>query len=327
MWPIQRPPSQVSAREGDLAARRRGRRRTSSRPCRRRSDRCALVGALGLRVGERRHRRHRRPRADRVDRPLDHLLRRATRRRTTSRRRCGPARPASRRSRSSVAQVRLHQRLQRGVDRGRGRAPVLADDRVQPVRERVRDPRPFAPRAARATRSSCAGLTIDQSRQTATASAPEALRVSAIAASDARLVERDEDAALGVDALRGSRTSGSAGRTAADTGSGGTARACRPRAASRTSGNPSVVKNAVRAVLPSTIAFVARVVPYVKTSVCASSSGTVRPSSGASCCEPLARCSRTRARTSVSALARCSTPASSATTTSVNVPPVSTEIR
>ncbi len=43
------------------------------------------------------------------------------------------------------------------------------------------------------------------------------------------------------------------------------------------SGKPSVVKNAVRAVVPSTIAFVARVVPYVSTSVCASSSPTASP--------------------------------------------------
>ena len=44
----------------------------------------------------------------------------------------------------------------------------------------------------------------------------------------------------------------------------------------------SVVKKAVRAVFPSTIAFVARVVPYVKTSVRASSSPGATPSSGAS---------------------------------------------
>ena len=50
-----------------------------------------------------------------------------------------------------------------------------------------------------------------------------------------------------------------------------------PSRTSRMSGKPSVVKNAVRAVLPSTIAFVARVVPYVSTSVCASSSSTESP--------------------------------------------------
>ena len=35
-------------------------------------------------------------------------------------------------------EVALHQRLERGVDRGRRRAPVLAHDRVELVRERVR---------------------------------------------------------------------------------------------------------------------------------------------------------------------------------------------
>ena len=50
-----------------------------------------------------------------------------------------------------------------------------------------------------------------------------------------------------------------------------------PSRTSRMSGKPSVVKKAVRAVLPSTIAFVARVVPYVSTSVWASRASTESP--------------------------------------------------
>jgi hypothetical protein len=40
---------------------------------------------------------------------------------------------------AEAAQVVGHQRLQRGVDAGRRGAPVLADRRVELVRQRVRD--------------------------------------------------------------------------------------------------------------------------------------------------------------------------------------------
>ena len=111
------------------------------------------------------------------------------------------------------------------------------------------------------------------------ARAPRAL---AIASSDALLVERQEDVALRVDALADLEGQVARDVRAADTGSWRNGSSLPPSRSSRTSGKPSVVKKAVRAVRPSTIALVARVVPYVKTSVRASSSGTVRPSSGAS---------------------------------------------
>ena len=85
------------------------------------------------------------------------------------------------------------------------------------------------------------------------------------------------------------------------------------------------MKKAVLAVVPSTIAFVERVVPYVNTSVCASSSSTLSLSSGAIWARPCRIPSYARSRL-VSALPIRRCPRSSSTTTSVNVPPVSTEI-
>ena len=87
-----------------------------------------------------------------------------------------------------------------------------------------------------------------------------------------------------------------------------------------------MTKNAVRAVLPSTIAFVERVVPYEKTSVSASSVSTGSPSSPATGSSAARMPANARSRV-VGALPIRSAPSAAATTTSVKVPPVSTEIR
>ena len=125
----------------DRRRRRRARRRRSCRPCRRRSDH-------GRRSPPRRTSARPRAPSTAPSRSSRSAARSppaaARRRRTTSRRRRARRSPAARRSLLQRPQVVLHQRLQRGVDRRRGRPPVLADDRVQLVRERERHLRPLA---------------------------------------------------------------------------------------------------------------------------------------------------------------------------------------
>ena len=125
------------------------------------------------------------------------------------------------------------------------------------------------------TRCSCDGLTIDQSRQTAIAStpSPRACAIASTTVSSSRARNGSPSASMR------SRISNVSQRGTYGMGYGSclNGSGLPPSRISRMSGKPCVVKNAVRAVLPSTIAFVARVVPYVSTSVCASSSPTESP--------------------------------------------------
>ena len=126
-------------------------------------------------AGDRRHRRARVDRVDRAARDVVEVQHSAERRHDEQ-----LAREARRAQIAlHLAQVRLHQRLERRVDRRRRGAPVLADDRVQPVRERVRDARELLARSARRSASSCAGLAIDHSSETATASTSASLELRA----------------------------------------------------------------------------------------------------------------------------------------------------
>ena len=95
---------------------------------------------FGLGIGDAGERRHRRARLDHEDRPVGdvlHMHQAAGDR--ADQQLAGEARGAE--VVAERAQMALHEGLQRGVDRGRGRARVFAQDRVEPVRERVGHPR------------------------------------------------------------------------------------------------------------------------------------------------------------------------------------------
>ena len=162
------------------------------------ADDQVAVRHFRLRVRQRRDGRHGRTGADRVDRPLGHFLRTpgAAERggdEDVTVESCMPQVLLQR------LQVCLHQRLQRRVDGGRRRPPVLADDRIQLVRERERHLRPLA-----GEQLADAELVVrvddrpDQAhRDCLRAQAPRVLDRG----EDALLVELDEDVPLGVDAL------------------------------------------------------------------------------------------------------------------------------
>ena len=206
------------------------------RPARVADDEVALaLLELLARVGDRRDRSHGGARADRVDGPLDDLV--------------GAPRPAEggrdeevpREARlAQVAlhrrEVLLHERLQRRVDRRRRGSPVLPDDRVQPVRERVGHARPELveeladaqlvrrvddrPEQAYRHRLRPQALRrLDRSRRR---SPPRAAR---------RAGPRSPCAPR-------SRTSGSAARTEAHRPAGRTGRACLPPAGAARPGSP-----------------------------------------------------------------------------------------
>ena len=126
------------------------------------------------------HGRHRRARADRVDRRLATALASRTPppEVTISTR---PPKPAAR---EPLVEPGAGTRLMTGFSD----ASIAVDEarrysrmrRVEPMRERVRNARQAARASSSPTRSSCAGLAIDQSRQTATASTLERRQPSAI---------------------------------------------------------------------------------------------------------------------------------------------------
>ena len=96
--------------------------------------------SFGVCVGERRDRCHRGPGVDRVDRAPDDVIEsQAAARRRHNEQLTGEAGGAE--VVGDLSQVPLHERLQRRVERGGRCPPVLADDGVQLVRERVGDAR------------------------------------------------------------------------------------------------------------------------------------------------------------------------------------------
>ena len=86
-----------------------------------------------------------------------------------------------------AAEIAAHQRLQRGIDGGRRGPAVLADVGLSWCDSVTRNARKRSA-ISRRPRSSCSGLMIDQSRQTATASDPQ--RSSLDTLQDGCLVER-----------------------------------------------------------------------------------------------------------------------------------------
>ena len=154
----------------------------------------------GLRtdVGKGGNRSHRRSGADRVDRTLDDLLGApgAAERRGDE---DVAAQPGFAEVRLQRAQIALHQRLQRRVDCRGGSAAVLADDRVQTVRERERRSRPFA--LDQLGDAELVGGIDDRPEE----ADGDCLRPEGAGRRDRRqdatLVERDEDVPLGIDPL------------------------------------------------------------------------------------------------------------------------------
>ena len=124
--------------------------------------------------------------------------------------------PAARRSRSMSARCALHQRLERGVDRGRRGAPVLADDRVQPVREGERHAGQLAPRSAPPTALLVRRVDDRPEQRDGDRLHPLLLAPRRATRPLASAVERDDDLALGGDPLAAPRRSAAAGCTARD---------------------------------------------------------------------------------------------------------------
>ena len=95
---------------------------------------------FGLGIGDAGERGHRRARLDHEDRPVGDVLdmHQAAGDRADQQL-AGEARGAE--VVAERAQMALHEGLQRGIDRGRGRARIFAQDRVEAVRERVGHPR------------------------------------------------------------------------------------------------------------------------------------------------------------------------------------------
>ena len=176
-----------------------------------------------------------------------------------------------------------------------------------------------------ATRSSWAGLAVDHSRHTATASTPRAGRPASVArtAASSSGISTSPSAVIR-SVIPNVRRRGMYGSAGGRVKSYGASRP--PSRRTRTSPKPSVTSSAVVAVAPSRIALVARVVEYRNRSVLARISSPVRPSCPAASARDSARPWRGSWRV-VIALPRVSPPLSLATTTSVQVPPMSTDTR
>ncbi|MFN8663839.1 MAG: hypothetical protein U0075_18235 [Thermomicrobiales bacterium] len=157
-----------------------------------------LAARLRLAVGDGGHRGHARARADRVDRPLDHFLRspRAT---EGGGHKQVPGKACAAQVLLQGGEVLLHQGLQRGINHTGRRAAVLADDRVELVRQRERhtwqvlgDEFPDAQLVRR----------VDDRPEEADANRLHAEIAALFDGFPYRtLIERDEDVSLGVDAL------------------------------------------------------------------------------------------------------------------------------
>ncbi len=155
------------------------------------------------------------------------------------------------------------------------------------------------------TRSSWAGLTVAHSRQTPIASTSCRSQASIASSTDC-------SSSCVKTAPSESTRSASSKVSQRGTYGGGYSIGVKgpilpPSRSSSVSGKPAVVRKAVRAVFPSTIAFVERVVPYAKRDVRPSSSATLSPSSSPSCSRLGRMPSKPRA-TVVSDLATCRSP-------------------
>jgi hypothetical protein len=176
-----------------------------------------------------------------------------------------------------------------------------------------------------ATRSSCAGLTVDHRRHTATDStarsrSPAISSIVAASSSDSTTVP-SEAIRSGTSNVSARGTYGSGNGAAKLNGS-----ILPPSRNTSTSGWPAVVRSAVRAVLPVMTALIACVVPWMKMSPAASSSSTDVAMLSAA----MATASMIPATGSpgvVGALNMWTASRSSSKTKSVNVPPVSTANR
>src|SRR4051794_6098516 len=169
------------------------------------------------------------------------------------------------------------------------------------------------------TRASWTGFAIDQSRQTPTASTSRASRhaqsSTTACSSSGFTTSPAAPSRSGTWKVSARGTYGSGhGRVKLN----GSVRP--PSRKSSTSGWPSVVRNAVRAIVPVRTALIARVVAWRKTEPRASRSSPSAPAAAASTSSPPC----TGSSGVVALLNRCSVPSSPSTTRSVNVPPVST---